>query len=254
MAAKRVEIAAAKSSVSLEEVKARARAASPPRDFIAAIQKKLAEGRAAVIAEIKRASPSKGLLRENFAPAEIAKSYEAGGAACLSVLTDREFFQGSPEHLQAARGACALPALRKDFILDPYQVYEARAMGADCILLIAACLPVPQMKELEALANALGMAVLVEVHDAAELEAALELRTPLLGINNRDLRTFETRLDTTLSLLPQVDGQRIVVTESGILSAADVARMRGHGVNAFLVGEAFMRATDPGAALRSMFG
>jgi indole-3-glycerol phosphate synthase len=254
MAVKRVEIAAAKSSVSLEEVKARARAASPPRDFVTAIQKKLAEGRAAVIAEIKRASPSKGLLRENFAPAEIAKSYEAGGAACLSVLTDREFFQGSPEHLQAARGACALPALRKDFIIDPYQVYEARAMGADCILLIAACLPVAQMKELEALANALGMAVLVEVHDAAELEAALELRTPLLGINNRDLRTFETRLDTTLSLLPQVDGQRIVVTESGILSAADVARMRGHGVNAFLVGEAFMRATDPGAALRSMFG
>jgi indole-3-glycerol phosphate synthase len=254
MAVKRVEIAAAKSSVSLEEVKARARAASPPRDFVTAIQKKLAEGRAAVIAEIKRASPSKGLLRENFAPAEIAKSYEAGGAACLSVLTDREFFQGSAEHLQAARGACALPALRKDFIIDPYQVYEARAMGADCILLIAACLPVAQMKELEALANALGMAVLVEVHDAAELDAALELRTPLLGINNRDLRTFETRLDTTLSLLPQVDGQRIVVTESGILSAADVARMRGHGVNAFLVGEAFMRATDPGAALRSMFG
>jgi indole-3-glycerol phosphate synthase len=254
MAAKRVEVAAARNAVPEAQVQTLARDSAPPRDFVAALRKKLAEGRAAVIAEIKRASPSKGLLRENFAPAEIAKSYEAGGAACLSVLTDREFFQGSPEHLQAARGACALPALRKDFILDPYQVYEARAMGADCILLIAACLPVAQMKELEALANALGMAVLVEVHDAAELEAALELRTPLFGINNRDLRTFETRLDTTLSLLPQVDGQRIVVTESGILSAADVARMRGHGVNAFLVGEAFMRATDPGAALRSMFG
>jgi indole-3-glycerol phosphate synthase len=254
MAVKRAEIAAAKTSVSLEQVKARAHAASPPRAFVAAIQKKLAEGRAAVIAEIKRASPSKGLLREHFAPAEIAKSYEAGGAACLSVLTDREFFQGSAEHLQAARGACALPALRKDFIIDPYQVYEARAMGADCILLIAACLSVAEMKDLEAQAHALGMAVLVEVHDAAELEAALQLRTPLLGINNRDLRTFETRLETTLSLQPRVGGERIVVTESGILSAADVARMRGHGVNAFLVGEAFMRASDPGERMRALFG
>jgi indole-3-glycerol phosphate synthase len=254
MAVKRVEIAAAKTSVSLEQLNARARAASPPREFVAAVRKKLAGGRAAVIAEIKRASPSKGLLRENFVPAEIAKSYEAGGAACLSVLTDREFFQGSPEHLQAARAACALPALRKDFIIDPYQVCEARAMGADCILLIAACLSVAEMKDLEAQANALGMAVLVEVHNAAELEAALQLRTPLLGINNRDLRTFETRLETTLSLLPRVGAERIVVTESGILAATDVARMRKHGVNAFLVGEAFMRASDPGERLRALFG
>jgi indole-3-glycerol phosphate synthase len=254
MAVKRAEIAAAKTSLSLEQVKARAHAASPPRQFVAAIRKTLAERRAAVIAEIKRASPSKGLLRENFVPAEIAKSYEAGGAACLSVLTDREFFQGSAEHLQAARGACALPALRKDFIIDPYQVYEARAMGADCILLIAACLSVAEMKDFEAQAKALGMAVLVEVHDATELEAALELRTPLLGINNRDLRTFETHLETTLALLPKVPDGRIAITESGILSSADVALMRKQGVNAFLVGEAFMRAADPGAALRLMFG
>jgi indole-3-glycerol phosphate synthase len=170
------------------------------------------------------------------------------------VLTDREFFQGAPEHLEAARAACTLPALRKDFIIDAYQVHEARAMGADCILLIAACLSVPEMKDLETLAMGLGMGVLVEVHDAAELDAALTLRTPLVGINNRDLRTFATRLETTLALLPKIPKERIVVTESGILSAADVARMRGHGVNAFLVGEAFMRAADPGAALRSMFG
>jgi len=254
MAVKRAEIAAAKNSIPMEQLEARARAASPPREFVAAIRKKLAEGRAAVIAEIKRASPSKGLLRENFAPADIAKSYERAGAACLSVLTDREFFQGSAEHLQAARGACALPALRKDFIVDLYQVYEARAMGADCILLIAACLSVAEMKNLETQADAVGMAVLVEVHDAAELEAALELRTPLLGINNRNLRTFETRLATTLALLPKVPDGRIVITESGILSSADVARMRKQGVNAFLVGEAFMRSADPGAALRSMFG
>jgi len=254
MAVKRAEIAAAKNSIPMEQLEACARAASPPREFVAAIRKKLAEGRAAVIAEIKRASPSKGLLRENFAPADIAKSYERAGAACLSVLTDREFFQGSAEHLQAARGACALPALRKDFIVDLYQVYEARAMGADCILLIAACLSVAEMKNLETQADAVGMAVLVEVHDAAELEAALELRTPLLGINNRNLRTFETRLATTLALLPKVPDGRIVITESGILSSADVARMRKQGVNAFLVGEAFMRSADPGAALRSMFG
>ena len=215
---------------------------------------KIAAGEAAVIAEIKRASPSRGVLRESFDAAEIGRSYEAGGAACLSVLTDREFFQGGAEHLQAARGACALPVLRKDFIFDPYQVHEARAMGADCILLIAACLSVDDMKALEAQAEALGMAVLVEVHDAAELQAALSLRTPLLGINNRDLRTFETRLENTLALLPKVPQERIAVTESGILSAADVARMRGRGVHAFLVGEAFMRAPDPGSALRSMFG
>ena len=207
-----------------------------------------------MIAEVKRASPSKGLLREHFVPAELARSYQAGGAACLSVLTDREFFQGAPEHLRAARAACGLPVLRKDFIFDPYQVQEARAMGADCILLIAACLSVAQMKELESLAASLSMAVLVEVHNAEELEAALELRTPLIGVNNRDLRTFETRLETTLGLLPLIPKDRLVVTESGILSSADVARMRSHGVQVFLVGEAFMRAADPGTALRSMFG
>jgi indole-3-glycerol phosphate synthase len=231
-----------------------ARRGSPVRDFVWSLRTKLAAGAPAVIAEIKRASPSRGVLREDFAPAEIARSYEAGGAACLSVLTDREFFQGDPWHLEAARSASALPVLRKDFICDPYQVQEARAMGADCILLIAACLSVEDMKRLEAEAAELGMATLVEVHDAAELEAALQLRTPLLGINNRDLRTFETRLETTLDLLPRVPSDRLVITESGILSPTDVGRMRGHGVNAFLVGEAFMRAPDPGSALRSMFG
>lgn len=254
MAVKRAEVAAAKVRLPQAVLAKLAGKAPPPRDFIGSIRTKLAANQAAVIAEIKRASPSKGLLREDFAPAQIAKSYAGGGAACLSVLTDREFFQGAPEHLEAARAACALPALRKDFIVDPYQVQESRAMGADCILLIAACLSVAQMQDLEAQANGLGMAVLVEVHDAAELDAALALRTPLLGINNRDLRSFATRLETTINLLPRVPAERIVVTESGILSAADVARMRGHGVNAFLVGEAFMRAADPGSALRSMFG
>jgi len=242
---KRAEVAAAKAA----HPRPLDKAAPPTRDFVAALREK----QPAVIAEIKRASPSKGLLRENFDPAEIAKSYEAGGAACLSVLTDREFFQGGPEHLAAARAACSLPVLRKDFIVDPYQVDEARAMGADCILLIAACLPLAQMKDLEAQAHALGMAVLVEVHDAAELQAALALRTPLVGINNRDLRTFETRLETTIGLLKDLPENRIAVTESGILSAADVARMRRHGVNAFLVGEAFMRAADPGERLRALF-
>lgn len=253
MAVKRAEVAAAKAAVPISEMESRARLAPRPRDFVGAMRSQLQAGRAAVIAEIKRASPSKGLLRENFAPAEIAKSYEAGGASCLSVLTDRKFFQGEPEHLAAARAACALPALRKDFIFDTYQVQEARAMGADSILLIAACLSVAQMTELEAAAGGLGMAVLVEVHDSVELEAALRLRTPLIGVNNRDLRTFETHLETTLGLLPRIPAERIVVTESGILSREDVARMRGHGVNGFLVGEAFMRAADPGAALRSMF-
>jgi indole-3-glycerol phosphate synthase len=253
MAVKRDEVAAAKAAVPVSEMESRARRASPPRSFVSSLEGCIAAGKPAVIAEIKRASPSKGLLRENFAPAEIAKSYEAGGAACLSVLTDRQFFQGAPEHLAAARAACALPVLRKDFVFDPYQVHEARAMDADCILLIAACLPVAQMKELEAAAGALGMAALVEVHDSAELDAALELRTPLIGVNNRDLRTFETRLETTLALLPRIPSGRIVVTESGILSREDVGRMRGHGVQAFLVGEAFMRAADPGSALRSMF-
>jgi indole-3-glycerol phosphate synthase len=253
MAVKRDEVAAAKAAVPVSEMESRARRASPPRSFVSYLEGCIAAGKPAVIAEIKRASPSKGLLRENFAPAEIAKSYEAGGAACLSVLTDRQFFQGAPQHLAAARAACALPVLRKDFVFDPYQVHEARAMDADCILLIAACLPVAQMKELEAAAGALGMAALVEVHDSAELDAALELRTPLIGVNNRDLRSFETRLETTLALLPRIPSGRIVVTESGILSREDVGRMRGHGVQAFLVGEAFMRAADPGSALRSMF-
>ena len=242
VAAKRAEISAAKRPVDLKS-------APPVRDFIAAVRAK----RPAVIAEIKRASPSKGVLRQDFDPAAIAKSYEEAGAACMSVLTDREFFQGAPEHLSAARAACKLPALRKDFIIDPYQVYEARALGADCILLIVACLDDRLLGELEALAHRLGMAVLVEVHDAEELERALKLKTPLLGINNRNLRTFETRLDTTLALLPRIPGERIVVTESGILSPADVARMRASGVHTFLVGEAFMRAPDPGAALQTLF-
>ena len=253
MAVKRGEVAAAKSSLPAPTLEKRAGEAEPTRDFVAALRKKIEAGQAAVIAEIKRASPSKGLLREHFVPAEIAQSYAAGGAACLSVLTDREFFQGAPEHLAAARAACALPALRKDFIFDPYQVLESRAMGADCILLIAACLSSGEMKALETLAHDLGMAVLVEVHDAAELDAALGLRTPLIGVNNRDLRTFETRLETTLGLLERMPADRIVVTESGIGSTKDVTRMRGHGVNAFLVGEAFMRAPDPGGALRALF-
>ena len=242
VAAKRAEISAAKRPVDVKS-------APPVRDFIAALRAK----RPAVIAEIKRASPSKGVLRQDFDPAAIAKSYEEAGAACMSVLTDREFFQGAPEHLSAARAACKLPALRKDFIIDPYQVYEARALGADCILLIVACLDDAQLGELEALAHRLGMAVLVEVHDAEELERGLKLKTPLLGINNRNLRTFETRLETTLALLPRVPPERIVVTESGILAPAHVARMRASGVHTFLVGEAFMRAPDPGAALQTLF-
>jgi len=249
VAAKRVEIAAAKKQVSERELQNLARAAAGPRDFIGALRAK----RPAVIAEIKRASPSKGVLRTNFDPAAIAKSFESAGAACISVLTDREFFQGAPEHLAAARDACALPALRKDFLIDPYQAFEARALGADCVLLIVACLEDARMRELEKLAHSLGMAVLVEVHDAGELERAVELDTPLIGINNRNLRTFETRLDTTLDLLPRIPAGRMVITESGILSTADVRRMRDHGVNAFLVGEAFMRADDPGKELKKLF-
>jgi indole-3-glycerol phosphate synthase len=254
MAAKRAEVAAAKRSLSESEMRSRAEAAGVPRDFVASLRRRIDSGDAAVIAEIKRSSPSKGLLREDFDPAGLARSYEAGGAACLSVLTDREFFQGAPEHLGSARAACALPVLRKDFIFDPYQVHEARAMGADCILLIAACLSARAMQELESTAAGLGMAVLVEVHDATELDAALQLRTPLVGVNNRNLRTFETRLETTLALLEYMPEERIVVTESGIATAQDVSRMRGRGVNAFLVGEALMRAPDPGGALRALFG
>lgn len=253
VAAKRAEIAAAKAIVSAAAMQSRAQAGSAVRDFVASMRAKIASREPAVIAEIKRASPSRGLLRENFDPASIANSYERAGAACLSVLTDREYFQGSLEHLEAARAACSVPVLRKDFIVDPYQVFEARAAGADCILLIVACLSRDEMKRLESLAHGLGMAVLVEVHDAAELESALELETPLVGINNRDLRTFETRLGTTLGLLPGIPTDRIVITESGILVPENVALMRAQGVGAFLVGEAFMRAPDPGAALKDLF-
>jgi len=254
LATKRAELEAARAAVPMAELERRARAAPAPRDFAAALRAKIAAGKPAVIAEIKRASPSKGLLREPYDPAAIARSYAVAGAACLSVLTDREYFQGAPEHLMEARAACALPALRKDFVVEPYQVYEARALNADCILLIAAALSAGDMRGLERLAHGLGMAVLVEVHDAAELESALTLRTPLIGINNRDLRSFETRLDTTLDLLPRVPSDRLVITESGILTAPDADRMRGGGVSAFLVGEAFMRAADPGKALISLFG
>jgi len=246
LAVKRAEVAAAKRAAA--DIEARARAAPAPRDFVGALRAR----NPAVIAEIKRASPSKGLLRTDFDPAAIARSYEKGGAACISVLTDREFFQGSPEDLIKARAACALPALRKDFLIDPYQAFEARALGADCVLLIVACLEDAELRALEKVAHALGMAVLVEVHDAQELERALALETPLIGINNRNLRTFETRLETTLELLPRVPQGRIVVTESGILARADVARMRAAGVDTFLVGEAFMRAADPGAALQAL--
>jgi len=219
------------------------------RDFIAALQKR----QPAVIAEIKKASPSRGVLRAGFDPAAIARSYEKNGAACMSVLTDKQFFQGDAAHLKAARSACTLPALRKDFVVDPWQVHESRMLGADCILLIAACLSQVEMLELERVAHSLGMAVLVEVHDGEELEKAAALQTPLLGINNRNLKTFETKLETTIDLMPRIPKGRIVVTESGILAPADVARMRGHGVETFLVGEAFMRAEDPGAALRALF-
>ena len=249
IAAKQAEIAAAKKKFSLRELEEKSRSSAGVRDFVGALRAK----RPAVIAEVKKASPSRGVLRPDYRPAEIARSYERAGAACLSVLTDREFFQGSSDDLRAARAACALPVLRKDFVIDPYQVLESRVMGADCILLIAACLSGGQMAELERAAQALGMAVLVEVHDAAELEAALTLRTPLIGVNNRDLRTFATRLEATLELLPRLPADRLLITESGILSAADVQRLRAAGVEAFLVGEAFMRAADPGAALLELF-
>jgi indole-3-glycerol phosphate synthase len=246
---KRREVAAARERTSMDAMEKKARAAAPPRDFVGALRAKIASGVPAVIAEIKKASPSKGLLRADFDPAAIARSYEKAGAACLSVLTDREFFQGAPEHLAEARAAVSLPALRKDFVVEPYQVYESRAIGADCILLIAACLARQDMQGLEAIASNLGLAVLVEVHSAQELEAALTLKTPLIGVNNRDLRTFETRLETTLELLPRMGSGRIVVTESGIGTQEDIRALRKAGVPAFLIGEAFMRATDPGFAL-----
>jgi indole-3-glycerol phosphate synthase len=253
LAAKSEEIAAARRLRPVHLMRAEAEAAARPRDFTGAVRARLAAGGPAVVAEIKKASPSKGVLRADFRPAEIASSYAANGATCLSVLTDKSFFLGSPDFIAEARAACALPALRKDFLIDPIQLYEARAIGADGVLLIVAALDPPRMKDLEALAHELGMAVLVEVHDARELDAALSLSTPLIGINNRNLRTFVTDLQVTLELLPRVPTDRIVITESGILRAADVELLRAHGVGAFLVGEAFMRSPDPGAALRALF-
>lgn len=252
IAVKREEVRAAELSAPLEELRLEA-SSRDLRDFVGALRAKHEAGAAAVIAEVKKASPSKGVLREHFVPADIARSYERGGAACLSVLTDVQFFQGSAAYLEAARDACNLPVLRKDFIIDPYQIVEARAIGADAILLIAAALSLGQMQELEAFAHSLGLAVLVEVHDREELTNALTLKTPLIGINNRNLRTFETSLDTTLGMLDALPNDRIVVTESGILARTDVERMRANGVHTFLVGEAFMRADDPGAALAQMF-
>jgi indole-3-glycerol phosphate synthase len=254
VAVKHDEIGAAKRRRDLASLRRDAEALGGVRDFVGALRTTIAAGRAGVIAEIKKASPSKGVLREAFVPAEIAASYAAHGAACLSVLTDEQFFQGRLDYLAQARGACPLPALRKDFMVDPYQVYEARAAGADCILLIVACLDDGLMAELEAQAHELGMAVLVEVHDGRELDRALRLKTPLVGINNRNLRSFEVTLETTLGLLKHVPGDRLLVTESGILAASDVKRMRDAKVDAFLVGEAFMRAPEPGVALAALFG
>ena len=258
VATKKIEIAQNLQKLSLANQQEMAKANNQdallkPRGFIRSINGKIAAGKAGVITEIKKASPSKGILRENFLPTQIAQSYEKHGAACLSVLTDIDYFQGCNEYLQEARAACSIPVLRKDFTIDPYQVYEARAIGSDAILLIVACLELNQMKELEACAHELGLDVLVEVHDAAELDQALELETPLLGINNRNLKTFEVTLQTTLSLLSKVPQNKTLVTESGILSRDDVQLMRDHKVNAFLVGEAFMRSADPGAALSEIF-
>ena len=254
VAVKRDEISLARRQRDLASLRRDAESLGGQRDFVGALRGKIAGGGAAVIAEVKKASPSKGVLREHFVPAEIAASYERHGAATLSVLTDVQFFQGSVAYLEEARVACALPVLRKDFMVDAYQVFEARAMGADCILLIAACLDDAQMIDLEAQAHALGLGVLVEVHDGAELDRALRLKTPLVGINNRNLRTFEVTLETTLGLLGRVPPERLMITESGILGPADVKRMRGAGVHAFLVGEAFMRAPEPGEALANLFG
>ena len=251
---KREEVAALKQQKPLAAVRFDAESRVLTRDFVGAMRSKIASGKPAVIAEVKKASPSKGVLRADFIPADIAQSYAEHGAACLSVLTDKQFFQGSVEYFKQARASISLPALRKDFMIDAYQIFESRVMGADCILLIAACLDDAQMKDMEAVAMSLDMAVLVEVHDAAELERGLKLKTPLIGINNRNLKTFEVSLDTTLGLLGQVPEGRIVVTESGISTAADVKRMLDAKVNAFLVGEAFMRADDPGIALAKLFG
>lgn len=254
IAVKQDEVAALMQQKPLSAMRVDAESRVLTRDFVGALRSKIARGKSAVIAEIKKASPSKGVLRSDFMPADIAQSYAESGAACLSVLTDKQFFQGSLEYFKQARASCSLPALRKDFIIDPYQIYESRVIGADCILLIAAVLDDVQMKDMEAMAMALDMAVLVEVHDAAELERSLKLKTPLIGINNRNLKTFEVSLDTTLGLLRQVPEDRILVTESGISTTQDVKRMRDGKVHAFLVGEAFMRAEDPGLALAALFG
>ncbi len=253
LAVKAQEVKAAQAIKPLSVMHTEAEQAAPARDFVGAIRAKIAAGKPAVIAEIKKASPSKGVLRADFRPAEIAASYASHGAACLSVLTDKDFFQGSADYLRAARAACAIPVLRKDFMVDAYQVYEARAMGADAILLIVAALNLAQMREFEALAQDLGMDVLVEVHDDVELDVALQLPTPLIGINNRNLRTFEVSLQTTLDLLGRIPQGRIVVTESGIMQESDVALMRSHQVHAFLVGETFMRAAEPGVELGNLF-
>jgi indole-3-glycerol phosphate synthase len=247
------EIAERKAQVSLEQVKASAALQPSARGFVKAIENKIAQGKAGVIAEIKKASPSKGVIREHFVPAELARSYEQGGAACLSILTDVDFFQGTDAYLQQARAAVSLPVIRKDFLVDEYQIYEARAMGADCVLLIVSALSPEKLKELNTLAQAIGLDVLVEVHDEAELGIALELPNKLIGINNRNLHTFDVTLDTTYKLLDKIGSDRIVVTESGILAPADVQAMRNKNVNAFLVGEAFMRADEPGVALAEFF-
>lgn len=254
VAVKHQEIAAAKKRISLQAMRADAQSRVLTRDFVGALRQKIAQGQPAVIAEIKKASPSKGVLRADFIPADIAQSYTEHGAACLSVLTDVQFFQGQVDYLKQARASCPLPVLRKDFMVDAYQIYASRAMGADCILLIAACLDDAQLQDLEAIALGLDMAVLVEVHDATELERALKLKTPLLGINNRNLQTFTVSLETTLALISQVPTDRLLITESGILTREDVLKMRTAGVHAFLVGEAFMRASDPGQALADLFG
>ncbi len=254
MTAKAEEVIAAQIARPFDLLDREARAAAPPRGFADAIRRRVERGRPAIIAEIKRASPSKGVLRAQFDPPSIAASFDRAGATCLSILTDRPFFQGAPEHLAAARAACSLPVLRKEFIIDEHQIAESRALGADAVLLIVAALDDARLGALEACAAAYGMDVLVEVHDAGELDRALRLATPLIGINNRNLRTFHVSLHATIELLPRVPPDRIVVTESGILAQRDVAQMRRHGVNAFLVGEAFMRAPDPGAALTALFG
>jgi indole-3-glycerol phosphate synthase len=254
VAVKHQEVAAAQKRKPLELVRADAQSRVLTRDFVGALRAKIAAGLPAVIAEVKKASPSKGVLRAEFISADIAQSYAEFGAACLSVLTDVQFFQGGVDYLKQARASCQLPVLRKDFMVDAYQIYESRAMGADAVLLIASCLDDAQMADFEAMAHALDMAVLVEVHDQAELERALRLKTPLMGINNRNLKTFEVSLDTTLELRERVPSDRIVVTESGIQTRQDVLRMGAAGVNAFLVGEAFMRAPEPGEALAALFG